>query len=73
MSESLLQSLLKIIEKFINISGCFGDYKVCGTYIKLICRHCLPVEFKLIDYRHVQINKMVLNTANCLGSNCYKM
>jgi hypothetical protein len=48
MSESLLQSLLKIIEKFINISGCFGDYKVCGTYIKL-------------------------NTANCLGSNCYKM
>jgi|JI9StandDraft_1071089.scaffolds.fasta_scaffold797536_2 hypothetical protein len=43
MPESLLQSLLKIIEKFINISGCFGDYKVCGMWIKLICRHCLPV------------------------------
>lgn len=67
MPESLLQSLLKIIEKFIGISGCFGDYKVCGMWIKLICRHCLPTEFRLIDYRHVQINKMVLNTANCLG------
>jgi hypothetical protein len=68
MPESLLQSLLKVIEKFINISGCFGDYKVCGVYIKLICKYCLPAEFRLIDYRHVQINKMVLNTANCLGS-----
>lgn len=58
---------MKIIEKFINISGCFGDYKVCGMWIKLICRHCLPTEFRLVDYRHVQINKMVLNTANCLG------
>ena len=71
MSESLLQSVLKIIQKFINISGCFGDYKVCGLYIKLICKYCLPTEFKLIDYRHVQINKMVLNTANCLGSTIY--
>lgn len=68
ISEGLLQSVLKIIEKFINLSGCFGDNKVTGIYVKIICKYCLPTQFVAIDYKHVQINKMVLNIANCLGS-----
>ena len=40
-------------------------------YIKLICKYCLPSEFKNIGHRHVQINKIILNIANCLGSNIY--
>lgn len=68
ISEGLLQSVLKIIEKLINLSGCFGDSKICGMYVKVICKYCLPTQFVAIDYKHVQINKMVLNIANCLGS-----
>ncbi len=68
ISESLLQSALKVMQKLINLSGCFGDSKICGMYVKVICKYCLPVQFVAIDYKHVQINKMVLNTANCLGS-----
>lgn len=67
MSEDTLQSLLKISEKFINLSGCFNDSSVSAIYIKLMCKYCLPAQFKNIDHRHIQINKMILNTANCLG------
>jgi hypothetical protein len=65
----MLQSILKIAEKFINLSGTFNDNATSTMYIKLICKYCLPNEFKNIGYRHVQINKMILNIANCLGSN----
>ena len=67
MSEEILQSLLKISEKFINLSGCFGDMGVSALYLKMMCKYCLPSEFKNIGHRHVQINKMILNTVNCLG------
>ena len=69
MPEDVLQSLLKICEKFINLSGVFNDSNTSTTYMKLICKYCLPAEFKHIGHRHVQINKMILNIANCLGSN----
>lgn len=36
-------------------------------YMKLLCKYCLPSEFKAIGKRHVQINKMILSTVNCLG------
>lgn len=75
MSEDTLQSILKIAEKFINLSGCFNDSNVSNMYIKLMCKYCLPAQFKNIGHRHVQINKMILNTANCLGNlfttNCW--
>lgn len=32
-----------------------------------MCKYCLPHEFKNIDHRHIQINKMILNMVNCLG------
>ena len=70
MPEDVLQSLLKICEKFINLSGVFNDSTTSTTYMKLMCKYCLPGEFKHIGHRHVQINKMILNIANCLGSNC---
>ena len=65
----MLQSLLKISEKFINLSGVFNDNVTSTSYMKLICKYCLPGEFGKIGHRHVQINKMILNMANCLGSN----
>jgi hypothetical protein len=68
MPEDVLQSLLKICEKFINLSGVFNDNNTSTMYVKLICKYCLPAEFKNIGYRHVQINKIILNIANCLGS-----
>jgi hypothetical protein len=71
MPEDVLQSLLKICEKFINLSGVFNDHNTSTMYIKLICKYCLPSEFKNIGHRHVQINKIILNIANCLGSNIY--
>lgn len=38
-------------------------------YMKLVCKYCLPSDFKtIIKHRHVQINKMILNTVNCLGN-----
>jgi hypothetical protein len=68
MPEDVLQSLLKICEKFINLSGVFNDSITSTSYMKLICKYCLPSEFRNIGHRHVQINKMILNIANCLGS-----
>lgn len=64
----MLQSLLKISEKFINLSGVFNDNVTSTSYMKLICKYCLPGDFGKIGHRHVQINKMILNMANCLGS-----
>jgi hypothetical protein len=52
----------------------FGDSPTAGVYIKLLCRYCMPgANQKGLGHRHVQINKMILNTANCLGSTfqCY--
>ena len=43
MSEEVLQALLKIAEKFINLSGCFNDPNVSALYIKMMCKYCLPV------------------------------
>ena len=69
MNEETLQSLLKSTQKFINLSGSFKDYTTTTMYIKLICKYCLPSDFKtVIKHRHVQINKMILNTVNCLGN-----
>lgn len=34
-----------------------------------MCKYCMPSSNQPIGQRHVQINKMILNTANCLGSN----
>lgn len=34
-----------------------------------MCKYCMPSNNQPIGQRHVQINKMILNTANCLGSN----
>ena len=42
MSEDTLQSLLKISEKFINMSGSFNDPSGSAIYIKLMCKYCLP-------------------------------
>ncbi len=67
----MLQSLLKISEKFINLSGVFNDNVTSTSYMKLICKYCLPGDFGKIGHRHVQINKMILNMANCLGSNFF--
>ena len=68
MPQQTLQSILKTVEKFINLSGSFQDYPTTTMYIKLICKQCLPSDFKtIIKHRHVQINKMILNTVNCLG------
>lgn len=71
MPEDVLQSLLKISEKFINLSGVFNDNVTSTSYMKLICKYCLPGDFGKIGHRHVQINKMILNMANCLGSNLF--
>ena len=61
--------MLKISERIINLAGVFGDSSTAGVYIKLLCRYCMPASGqKGLGYRHVQINKMILNTANCLGS-----
>jgi len=68
MPEDVLQSLLKISEKFINLSGVFNDNVTSTSYMKLICKYCLPGDFGKIGHRHVQINKMILNMANCLGN-----
>lgn len=67
--EDTLQSLLKVSERIINLAGVFGDSPTAGVYIKLLCRHCMPGAGQMgLGHRHVQINKMILNTANCLGS-----
>jgi hypothetical protein len=68
MPEDTLQSILKISERFINLSGVFNDPGNSAMFIKLMCKYCLPSSFKSIGHRHVQINKMILNSANCLGS-----
>ena len=68
LGEEWLQAELKIAERFINLSGVFGDSGTCGMFIKLLCRHCLPSGRGQFGQRHVHINKMILSTANCLGS-----
>lgn len=69
IGEETMQSILKISERFINLAGVFGDSSTSGVFIKLMCRYCMPTGHRSIGQRHVQINKMILSTANCLGSN----
>jgi hypothetical protein len=71
IGEETLQSILKISERFINLAGVFGDAATSGVFIKLMCRYCLPTGHRPIGQRHVQINKMILSTANCLGSKSF--
>ncbi|CAD8120795.1 unnamed protein product [Paramecium sonneborni] len=68
LDEQTLQNLLIAFQQYINIVGSIQMKSAQSAFIKTICEFCKPVLGQEFAKKHIQINKMVLNIANCLGN-----
>lgn len=64
--------MLNTVQTYVNLTGSLQMRVAQETFIKMICEFCLPHQ-PALDFtkRHIQVNKMVLNIGNCLGSKRY--
>ena len=69
VEEGVTQNILNTFQAYVNLTGSVQLKGAQVSFVKMICDFCLPksgvCEF---TRRHIQINKMVLNIGNCLGS-----
>ncbi|CAK87718.1 unnamed protein product (macronuclear) [Paramecium tetraurelia] len=68
LDEQTLQNLLSAFSSYINIVGSIQMKAAQNAFIKTICEFCKPQTGQEFSKKHIQINKMVLNIANCLGN-----
>ncbi|CAD8096499.1 unnamed protein product [Paramecium primaurelia] len=68
LDEQTLQNLLVAFQQYINIVGSIQMKSAQSAFIKTICEFCKPMQGYEFAKKHIQINKMVLNIANCLGN-----
>ncbi|KAM3135820.1 hypothetical protein pb186bvf_012073 [Paramecium bursaria] len=66
--EITIQSALIAIQNYILLVGSLQLRNPQSATIKTICEYCKPQQGQDFTKRHIQINKMVLNIANCLGN-----